>query len=173
MSNAISVERVGTTGILQFTRPKTRNPLSVEALVQIDKLLDRLLADPFVNKIVFTGTADIFASGADLREIALITPAAAEEFSIRGQQLMNKIAGCGKVTIAAINGFCYGGAFRSGRCLLQTARKAVSDVLPPGNRAWHNHGLGGTQRIPRLIGSANAFELFFTALPISAERACV
>ena len=171
MSNAISVETVGTTAIIRFTRPKIRNPLSVGVLVAIDNQLDQLSADAAVNTIVFTGTSDAFASGADLREIALITPATAEEFSIRGHQLMNKIAACGKTTIAAINGFCYGGALDLAAACGRRIAKPSATFCHPGAGLGIITGWGGTQRIPRLIGSANAFELFFTASPISADSA--
>ena len=171
MSNEISVETAESTAIIRFTRPEVRNPLSVGVLIEIDELMDEFSADVRFEKIVFTGTADAFASGADLREIALITSSTAEEFSLRGQQLMNKIAACGKSTVAVINGFCYGGALDLAVACGRRVASPTATFCHPGAGLGIITGWGGTQRIPRLIGRANVLELFYTASPISARRA--
>ena len=125
----------------------------------------------FVKKLIFTGTGNAFASGADLREIAALTAENATEFSLRGQRLMNKIAGSGLHTAAAINGFCFGGALDLALACTERIASASATFAHPGAGLGIITGWGGTQRLPRLIGQANALEMFFTASPIDAARA--
>ncbi len=102
LSNGFNVERRGSAILLRFTRPEIRNPLSVSVL---DALTDVVLSlDENVGALILTGSDDVFASGADLREIAEVTGTNAAEFAQRGQQLMHSIASLKAKTIAAVNG---------------------------------------------------------------------
>jgi len=171
MSNPIAVETSKNALIVRFTRPAIRNPLSVDVLESLDRIIDDALASPGIGKLVFTGTGNAFASGADLREIAEITGSTAREFSLRGQRLMNKIANSGLHTVAAINGFCFGGALDLALACDERIASASATFAHPGAGLGIITGWGGTQCLPRLIGQANALEMFFTASAIDAERA--
>ena len=171
MSNPIAVETRGGVMIIRFTRPEIRNPLSVEVLESLDRIIDDNLVSLSVEKIVFTGTGNVFASGADLREITAVTPETAKEFSLGGQRLMNKIAGARKPAVAAINGFCFGGALDLALACSRRIASPAATFCHPGAGLGIITGWGGTQRLPRLIGQANALEMFFTAAPISAADA--
>ena len=109
MSMGFIAERTDRVLIIKFDRPEIRNPLSVQVLEGLAIALDAHSSLVDLRAIIFTGTADAFASGADLREIAAVTPEAAREFSLRGQRLMNRIAKLDQHTIAAVNGYCFGG----------------------------------------------------------------
>lgn len=171
MSNAIAVETRGRTLIIRFTRPEIRNPLSVEVIDSLERIIDDGVFSSSVAKIVFTGTGNVFASGADLREIAAVTPESAREFSLGGQRLMNKIAATSKPTAAAINGFCFGGALDLALACTKRLASPAATFCHPGSGLGIITGWGGTQRLPRLIGEGNALEMFFTAAPISAADA--
>jgi enoyl-CoA hydratase len=121
--------------------------------------------------VIFTGTADVFASGADLREIAEVTSDIATEFARRGQSLMWKIASLPQTTIAAINGYCFGGALDLVLACDKRIASPNAKFAHPGTGLGIITGWGGTQRLPRLIGEAGALEMFFTASPVNAERA--
>src|SRR6187401_2683332 len=102
MSNAIIVEEVGRSLVVKFNRPEMRNPLSIEVLESLSRVV--VHADKF-DSLVFTGTEGVFASGANLREIADVSGGdAAREFALRGQRLMNEISRLSCETIAAIDG---------------------------------------------------------------------
>lgn len=107
-NESIAVEYSADKIIIRFTRPEIRNPLSIAVLERLHRILDEFSHDRKFKTIIFTGTDDVFASGADLREIAEINKDTARDFAVRGQNLMRKIAE--ENTIAAINGFCFGGA---------------------------------------------------------------
>ena len=169
--NAIEIERIGTASIIRFTRPQIRNPLSLAVLDQIHLALDDLHLYPEIKTLVFTGSENSFASGADLREIESITAETSSGFARYGQDTMGRIATLPIKTVAAINGFCFGGALDLAlacdlRIALPTAKFAH-----PGAGLGIITGWGGTQRLPRLVGQTNALEMFFTAEPIDAARA--
>lgn len=168
MSNAIAVERHEKALVVRFTRPEIRNPLSVSVLKELDRILDDL---GLANTVIFTGTDSVFASGADLREIAELSVENAREFSVRGQTLMNRIDALNQTTIAAINGYCFGGALDLALACDKRIASSNATFSHPGTNLGIITGWGGTQRLPRLIGQANALEMFFMAQPITADRA--
>ena len=171
MSNAILTENISDALVVRFNRPEIRNPLSVSVLESVLGILEETAEDRSVRKVVFTGTEGVFASGADLREIANITSSDAAEFARRGQSLMAQIAGTSAETIAAINGPCFGGALDLALACDRRIAVPAATFCHPGAGLGIITGWGGTQRLSRLIGRANALEMFFPASPISAARA--
>ena len=171
MSNELQIEYQGKTLIVGFTRPEIRNPLSVMVLDQLHEIVNDLCLRSEVEALIFTGTAGSFASGADLREIAGISSEAAPDFARKGQELMTKIEELPQNTIAAINGFCFGGALDLTLACDWRIASPDAKFAHPGAGLGIITGWGGTQRLPRLIGQTNALELFFTAEAIDATRA--
>lgn len=171
MSNDLSIENFGTTKIIRFNRPEIRSPLSVSVLERLNNILEESAIDSRTKTIIFTGSEDVFASGADLREIAETDKESAREFALRGQNLMTKIAALDQTTIAAINGFCFGGALDL--ALACDWRIAAPNAVfsHPGANLGIITGWGGTQRLPRLVGEAAALEIFLTAKRIDADEA--
>lgn len=169
--NAITTETNGDALIIKFIRPKARNPLSIKTLKLLYLRLDSANSNPEFNKIIFTGTDDIFASGADLREIAEVTGESAREFAMRGQSVMKKIADSPKLTIAAVNGFCFGGALDLALACKSRIASPAAVFCHPGANLGIITGWGGTQRLPRLVGEARALEMFLTAKQVGVEEA--
>lgn len=157
--------------VIGFTRPEIRNPLSVAVLSRLTEILDGIGSDDNLDSVIFTGSGDVFASGADLREIAEIDADTAVEFAQRGQNVMAKIASLPQSTIAAINGFCFGGALDLALACDKRVASPDAKFAHPGAGLGIITGWGGTQRLPRLIGRSAALEMFFTASPIEAESA--
>lgn len=171
MSNELEIEYQGPAMIIRFARPEIRNPLSVTVLDKLSEIVDDLGERSEIEKVIFTGTGNIFASGANLNEIAGITPQAAPEFARKGQRVMSAIADLSQNTIAAVNGFCFGGALDLAlACDLRFAVPTAT-FAHPGAGLGIITGWGGTQRLPRLIGTANSLEMFFTAAAIDAKTA--
>jgi enoyl-CoA hydratase len=170
-STLIAEEIVGSISIVRFSRPSQRNTLSTETLNALDATLDRLKTDQSVRAVVFTGTADAFASGADISELARLDPSQAHEFSRRGQQLTGAIANLPQMTIAAINGFCMGGGLDFAlACDIRIASRSAV-FAHPGSKLGIITGWGGTQRLPRLVGKSKAIELFSSARRFSSDEA--
>lgn len=170
-SPALVTEVVGSIAILRFNRPEKRNPLSLSTLEELKGSLSDLLPRDDLAAIILTGTNDVFASGADIRELAQLNPASALEFARFGQSLFQSIADARQITVAAINGYCMGGALDL--ALACDIRIASNNAVfsHPGGRLGVITGWGGTQRLPRIIGRARALELFVTAGRYSSEAA--
>lgn len=171
MSDAVRVEKHDSTIVVRFARPAIRNPLSVSVLIQLHEIVESCRSDIETELLIFTGTDDVFASGADLREISGVTSETAVTFAERGQELMAKIAELPQRTIAAINGFCFGGALDFALACDKRIASPNAKFAHPGAGLGIITGWGGTQRLPRLIGRSAALEMFFTASPVDAERA--
>ncbi|HEX8651838.1 MAG TPA: enoyl-CoA hydratase/isomerase family protein [Pyrinomonadaceae bacterium] len=159
------------TAVVRLNRPAERNPLSISTLEEMDAAVSRLIARTDISAIIFTGTGDVFASGANIRELRALTPATALEFARRGQRLFQKIATAPQLTIAAINGYCMGGGLDL--ALACRLRYASPDAVfaHPGARLGIITGWGGTQRLPRLIGAAHALEILTTAKRVTSSEA--
>ena len=170
-TGALVVEARDSRVVIRLNRPAARNSLSVATLEELDRLVSVLVARADISTIIFTGTNDVFASGANIRELSALTPETAREFAQRGQSLMQKIADAPQLTIAAVNGYCMGGGLDLAlACRLRCAAPAAV-FAHPGARLGIITGWGGTQRLPQLIGSARAFEMFLTARLVSGAEA--
>lgn len=157
--------------VIRFNRPHERNPLSLQTLQDLDNDLSGLTARRDVGAIIFTGTDDVFASGANIREVAGLTAAEALNFSRFGQSIFQRISHARQITIAAINGYCMGGALDLAlACDIRLAsRNAV--FAHPGASLGIITGWGGTYRLPGTVGRARALEFFLTARRISSNEA--
>jgi enoyl-CoA hydratase len=171
MSEELNTERIDDVLVVRFTRPEIRNPLSVSVLRQLYEIVDGCAANIRITGLIFTGIADIFASGADLREIAAVTAAEAPDFARYGQSLMAGIAALPQKTIAAVNGYCFGGALDLALACDIRVSSPNARFAHPGAALGIITGWGGTQRLPRLIGQARALEMLYTAEAIDAGRA--
>ena len=169
MSNYLKCEQIDDAFIVRFTRPEIRNPLSREVVERLHEIVDSI--DAGVKKVIFTGTGDAFASGANLNEIAALSTDDAPEFARLGQSLMQKIDELPQFVIAAINGHCFGGALDLALSCDVRISSQDAKFAHPGAGLGIITGWSGTQRLPRLVGTANANEMFFTASPIDAKRA--
>jgi len=170
-SRSIVLEEVGPIAIVRFNQPRQRNPLSLSVLNELDELLDKLHNRVHISAIIFTGTDSAFLSGADIRELRSLSPAAALDFSRRGQQLMSKLAETRKTVIAAINGYCMGGGLDFALACHIRVGSPQAVFAHPGARLGIITGWGGTQRLPRLIGKNNALEMFVSAKQITSHEA--
>ena len=167
----VLIEIIEATGIIRFNRPEKRNSLSQDVLGQLERALASLLPRDNLAAMIFTGTDDVFASGADIRELAQLNAETARDFAARGQSILNCIANARQKTIAAINGYCMGGALDLVlACDVRIASKNAVFAHPGANLGIIT-GWGGTQRLPRLIGQARALELFMTARRIESNEA--
>lgn len=168
MSNAVSLERIENCLVIRLIRPEIRNPLSVEVVEYLTSVVEGV--GPSVARVVITGMGNVFAAGADLREIANVSFEEAKGFAERGQRLMRAVEALPD-TMAAINGFCFGGALDLALACKRRVAVATAEFCHPGVGLGIITGWGGTQRLPRLIGEAAALEMFMTARPVLADEA--
>ena len=167
----VAVEERGDLAVIRIDRPARKNSLSVATLTSLAAAFAALSARDDVGSIIFTGAGDVFASGADIRELQALTPESALVFAERGQSLFGRIAAARQLTIAAVNGYCMGGGLDLAlACRLRVASHAAV-FAHPGARLGVITGWGGTQRLTRLVGAARALEMFTTARRLTAAEA--
>lgn len=147
------------------------NSLTSRLMEDFLRLLDGAELDS-VSAVVIVGAGRVFSAGVDPMELGGLR--SAEEGYLRsrhGQELLERIEGGSKLMIAAINGLCLGGGLELAlachfRFCSDRARLGLPEVqlgLIPG--------LGGTQRLPRLVGLSRALDLVLIGDTIKAERA--
>ncbi len=168
---SIEVEIADSCSVVRFVRPETKNPLSIATLENLKEIFAALDSNSKIELIIFTGSGDTFASGANLKEIAETAAENAREFALRGQNLMQTIYQSNKLTVAAVDGFCMGGALDLALSCQKRIASPRSVFAHPGADLGIVTGWSGTQLLPRLIGEAKALEMFLTAKRIGAEEA--
>lgn len=141
------------------------NSLAHALRARIVVQLDEALADPSVRGIVLTGTDRAFSAGADMAEFG--TPLQFREPILRS--VLAAVEASGRPVVAALTGMALGGGLElalacHGRVALESIQVGLPEVtlgLIPGS--------GGTQRLPRLIGSEAALEMILSGQPRGAR----
>ncbi len=168
-------EKKRDVGVITIRRPKALNALNSKVFKEFQTYCNIIKNDPEIKAAVITGFGNkAFVAGADIREMAGLTdPAQGEEFARKGQIASAELEKLGKPIVAAINGLALGGGCELAMCC--TARVAPKGMKMFAGQPEVNLGLipgmGGTQRLPRLIGFEKAAEMIRTANPISSAQA--
>ncbi|MFF5185011.1 enoyl-CoA hydratase-related protein [Streptomyces sp. NPDC000345] len=168
MTNLI-LERTGAVVTVRLHRPRVLNALNSELLDELLDVLSPLDADPTVGCVVLTGSGRAFAAGADIREMvgkSAVEMAAEDYFS--GWE---EFADLRTPKIAAVNGVALGGGCELAMmCDLVIAGKSAVFGQPEIGLGVIP-GIGGTQRLTRLVGRAKAMDLVLTGRAMDATEA--
>lgn len=171
MYETLLVERVGRVAILTINRPDKLNALSQQVR---DDVLDALAAiekDEGVGAVILTGAGEkSFIAGADIAEFAGRTPFD-QRHAMRSPRVFDAMATFPKPVIAMINGFCLGGGCElASSCDIRIASDKARFGQPEIKLGLIPGG-GGTQRLPRLIGTGQAMRLILSGDMIPADEA--
>jgi enoyl-CoA hydratase len=166
------VERDGAVAIVTLNRPKVLNALNRQTIDELEQAMLALRDDDGVRAIVLTGAGEkSFVAGADINELAVLSPAEGQRHGRRGQQVFDVIETLGKPVIAAINGFALGGGCELAMaCTLRIAADSARLGQPEINLGIIP-GYAGSQRLPRLVGKGRALEILLTGDHVPAARA--
>ncbi len=159
--------RADGVALIRLDRPKM-NALSGPVLAQFYEVAQELHADP-PGAVVLWGGRRIFAAGADIVE--LDEGAGAAKVGANFTSALGTLATLPRVTIAAINGYALGGGLELALCFDLRVCAEVSKLGLPEVLLGVIPGGGGTQRLPRLIGSSRAKELIMTGRHVRADEA--
>jgi enoyl-CoA hydratase len=148
------------------------NALNGATLRDLEAAIDALGGDDEVRAIVLTGSGEkAFVAGADINELAVLTPTEGKDHARRGQRVFDRIEQLGKPVIAAINGFALGGGCELAMaCTVRIAADTARFGQPEINLGIIP-GYAGSQRLPRLVGKGRALEILLTGDMVSAQRA--
>ncbi|HYW07535.1 MAG TPA: enoyl-CoA hydratase-related protein, partial [Longimicrobium sp.] len=157
--------------ILTVDRPEKRNALNAAVRRELLDELDALRGDDAIRVIVITGAGEkAFVAGADISEFAERTPLE-QRATMTGRRVFDEIAAYPKPVIAMINGFALGGGcelalacdFRIAADTAKLGQPEINLGIIPGG--------GGTQRLPRVVGTGQAMRLILSGEIIDAAEA--
>ena len=156
---------------VSINRPKALNAINSQVLDDLDAAFDGL-SQQSVACVILTGAGEkSFVAGADIAQMADMSPEAAEAFSKKGHGIFEKIEHFQAPVLAAVNGFALGGG-----CELAL----TCDIIYASSRAKFGQpevklglipGFGGAVRLPRKVGLAAASEWVLTGNIYSAADA--
>jgi enoyl-CoA hydratase len=165
MNAQVRYERVGAAAVLTIDRPERRNAVDAATARLLRRGFDDFEADADARVLVLTGAGDeAFCAGADLKALDLDVddPAGPEGFTRLTPS---------KPALAAVDGWCLAGG-------LELALWCDLRIATPGStfgffeRRWGVPLVdGGTQRLPRIVGTGRALDLILTGRPVGAEEA--
>ncbi len=150
--------------VVTVDRPEKLNALNAQVLAELAREIAAAESESELRCLILTGAGEkAFIAGADIGELAKLTPLEGREHSRRGQALLDSIERLPVATIAALNGYAYGGGLELAMaCSIRVASENARMGLPETSLGILP-GYGGTQRLARHVGRAKAIELVLTA----------
>jgi enoyl-CoA hydratase len=158
--------------LIALNRPEVMNAINTRLAEEMVQLFTSNETNAKARCIILTGTGErAFSAGGDLKERQAMTDRAWFKQHALFEEMTFRVLQCPVPIIAAVNGAAFGGGCELALCCdfiyaARTARFAVTEtrlgIMPGG---------GGTQNLPRAVGTRRAKELIFSGQPFSAEEA--
>jgi len=161
------------TAWITLDRPDKLNAINEIMLEELSDAIDSLEKGANVRCVVIVGAGEwAFSAGADFTELRKLTPEIAKEFSVKGQQVFSKLKDMSKPVVAAIGGYALGGGLELAlacdfRVAADNAELGCPEIKMGFIPAW-----GGTQRLPLIVGVAEAKRLILLGERVQADEAC-
>jgi enoyl-CoA hydratase len=170
--NSIGLKVESHAAVITLNRPEALNAFNYETLEELQRTVEDIRINPDVRVVIFTGAGDkAFSVGADLKERKTLSQTDVKRNVYKIGEVFSLIDHLPQPTIAAINGFAFGGGMELAlSCDFRLAAQGTKMGLTETSLAIIP-GAGGTQRLPRLIGQAKALELILTARRLTSEEA--
>src|SRR5437773_1316624 len=165
----VLTERDEAVGVVTLNRPGALNALSNEVLGQVASALEELDHEDSIRAIVVTGGPQVFAAGADLKQ--LLDGEARGGFVQTRGSIWDRIRGIGTPLIAAVSGYALGAGCELAMACDLIIASEVARFGQPEINVGIMPGAGGTQRMTRAVGKARAMELVLTGRMMGAYEA--
>jgi enoyl-CoA hydratase/carnithine racemase len=171
MTDKVLVTTEDGVTVLTLNRPEIHNAVDGETAEAIGTAIEAFAGDDAARVLIVTGAGQLsFCSGADLEHGETLL---GHRYTDKAGPMGFAALDPGKPVIGAINGYCFAGGMElAAWCDFRiAAANAEFGIL---NRRWGVPLVdGGTQRLPRIVGQANALYLIETGVRINAQRALV
>jgi len=168
----VRYEVAGQVATVTLDRPEKLNAMDRQLFGELEAAAASAAGDPTVRAVVVTGAGRAFSSGLDVAEFAAMSdPAAAERVVADLQRAISAVELLPKPVVAAVNGLAFGGGLQLAiACDLRLASDRA-EFASMEMRWAIVPDMGGTERLPRLVGLGRAKELIFTGRPVGADEA--
>ena len=172
--STLTVETVDAVATITINRAQALNALSRQTLSELKALLETLAAASFddLRGVVITGSGErAFVAGADIREMAQMTPEEGEDFGRLGQHVTELVESLPVPVIACVNGFALGGGCELAMSadFIYCTENAVFGQ--PEVALGLIPGFGGCVRLQRYVGPGYAKDLIYSGRKIEATEA--
>lgn len=166
----IKTDRDDHVLVITLNRPDAMNALNSELLGELCDALADAEADERVRCLIITGSTKVFAAGADITEMQSLSFADvfAGNFFVDAHQ---KIASCRKPMIAAVSGYALGGGCELAMMCDVIIASETAKFGQPEINLGVMAGLGGSQRLTKLIGKSKSMDMHLTGRFMEAEEA--
>ena len=158
--------------VIEHNNPPA-NAYTLESLKELDQAIIHARFDSGVHVMVIRGAGErFFSAGADINMLARESTEFRNMFALYGHETLQRLENSPKLVIAAINGHCVGGGLEIAMaCDLRIAKKNAGRTGLAEVNLGVIPGMGGTQRLPRLVGKARGMDLAATGRMIAFEEA--
>jgi enoyl-CoA hydratase len=169
--STLSLEVQERIAVLSLQSPPA-NALSSALLRDINEKLNDISADKTIKAVILQGDGRFFSAGADIKEFTGLQAATDyEALAENGQNIFRRMETFPIPIIAAIHGAALGGGLELAMaCHIRIVTESAKLGLPELSLGIIP-GFAGTQRLPRLVGTAKAYEMILTGEPISGKEA--
>lgn len=158
------------TAVLTVNRPESHNALNRGVQSVMRRHLEEIADDPGVGAVVFTGAGDdAFVAGADINELAVRTPV--DGLAGPLQRLFETIATFTKPTVAAVNGYAFGGGHELALACDIRIGSTDAQFAFPETGLGIIPSAGGTQRLAEVVGQGVALDMILTGRKLAADEA--
>lgn len=165
----IKVTQSGRVVTIQFNRPDALNALNTKVMEEVLACATSFDSDPDVGCVVLTGNARAFAAGADIAELNAQDYASMYDTAFFAG--WDKFAALRTPKLAAVAGYALGGGCEVAMMCDVIIAGASARFGQPEVKIGCIPGIGGTQRLTRLVGRARAMDMILTGRMIGAEEA--
>ena len=167
----VTLETRGDIAIAWLDSPPM-NALSPKVVEDLQAVWNHVRDHGSIRALVVTSAnPQVFCAGADIKAFTQLDEATGRAFIGGAHALLREMETSGIVTIAAVNAIAFGGGCELAMgCDVRIAARSALFGQPEVNLGILP-GLGGTQRLPRLVGTNKALEMNLTGDPISADEA--
>jgi len=169
MYETIETKQEGRVATIRFNRPDQLNALNTQVMEEVLEAATGFDVDPGVGCLVLTGRGRAFAAGADIGELAVQDYASMQASDFFAG--WDRFAALRVPKLAAINGFALGGGCEVAMMCDVLIASDAAKFGQPEIKVGCIPGIGGTQRLTRLIGRARAMDLILTGRMIDAAEA--
>jgi enoyl-CoA hydratase/3-hydroxyacyl-CoA dehydrogenase len=168
----INVRKEQTTTWITLNRPNKLNAINATMLQELSEALDTIEKDTNVRCVIITGEGEkAFSAGADITELHKLTQETAAELSRKGQQVFSQVETLSKPVVAAINGYALGGGLAFALACDFRLASIDAELGSPEIKLGIIPAWGGTQRLAKIVGVAEAKQLIMLGDRVKAEEA--